>query len=77
MPGESLREAERGALATLGLILQAHSDVTERAFNRLGLALSLLPQIRLADVRPSRRVVTVLLTRVTNYLRSGRLFHGR
>lgn len=66
---DSLGVAETETAARLEPQLRAHSDTTERAFNTVGLVLGAAPEIPLRDVPLSRRVVTLLMVRLSNDLR--------
>src|SRR4051812_5244361 len=66
---DSLGEAERQVGYELQPKLVAHAGVSERAFNAVGLVLSAAPEIPHSQVSLARRVVTVLMVRLSNDLR--------
>ena len=66
---DSLGEAEQQASDELRPVLAAHSSVSERAFNTVGLVLGAAPELPHAQVRLSRKVATVLMVRLSNDLR--------
>ncbi len=66
---ESLAEAERLVGEQLSSVLSAHSAVSERAFNTVGLVLAAAPELPHAEVSTSRKVSTVLMMRLSNDLR--------
>ena len=70
---ESLNQAERQATDTLDPHLRDHGLLTERAFNLIGEVLGRIPETPLHDVSQSRKVLTALLVRLANDLRSAAL----
>ena len=68
--GELLEAAERQAVSKLAAELAGHLALTEKAFNLIGVAVSTLPEVAVRDVSQSRKVVTALLVRLSNDLRS-------
>jgi len=73
--GESLGQAELQAMDTLDPQLRDHALLTEQAFNLTGevLGLGWLPETPLREVSQSRKVLTALLVRFSNDLRSAAL----
>ena len=66
---ESLAAAEAQVTKELEPRLKAHSAVSERAFNTVGLVLGAAPDIPFSQVSRSRRTVGVLMVRLSNDLR--------
>jgi hypothetical protein len=75
--GELLEAAERQAVSKLAAELAGHLALTERAFNLIGVAVSTPPEVAVRDVSQSRKVVTALLVRLSNDLRSAVLLAVR
>lgn len=71
--GESLGQAELQAMDTLDPQLRDHALLTEQAFNLIGEVLGRIPETPLRDVSQSRKVLTALLVRLSNDLRSAAL----
>jgi len=75
--GELLEAAERQAVSILAAELSGHLTLTEQAFNLIGIAVSSLPEVAIRDVSQSRKVLTALLVRLSNDLRSTALLASR
>lgn len=75
--GELLEAAERQAVSALAGELAGHLALTEKAFNLIGVAVSSLPEVVVRDLSQSRKVVTALLVRLSNDLRSAVLLAVR
>lgn len=71
--GESLGQAELPAMETLDLQLRDHASLTEQAFNLTGEIIGRIPEMPLREVSQSRKVLTALLVRLSNDLRSAAL----
>ena len=72
-PYEPLDQAELNAIQVLAADLAKHTAATKEAFDLLGEALGLLPELPVKDVSQSRKVVTALLVRLVNDLRCAAL----
>jgi hypothetical protein len=66
---ESLGAAEQQTMAQLRPALTAHGAVSEQVFNAVSEILGAAPELPISQVALSRRVVTVLLVRLSNDLR--------
>jgi hypothetical protein len=75
--GEPLWNAELQAMQLLERELALYLQVTELAFNTIGLAMSRTPELPVREVTQSRKVVTGLLMRLSNDLRSAALLACR
>lgn len=69
--GELLGQAELRVIAVLDPELRNHASLTERAFNVVGEVITRAPEVPVPEVSQSRKVVTALLVRLSNDLRSG------
>jgi hypothetical protein len=74
---ESLGDAELRAMQTLERELASYLQVTELAFYAIGLATSRMPELPVREVTQSCKVVTGLLMRLSNDLRSTALLACR
>ena len=72
-PGESLVDAEKKALATLGPELNRHGKVNMQAFNLIGDVLSRMSEKHLKESSLSQKVATSLIVQVSNDLRTASL----
>ena len=75
--GESLGQAEVQAMDTLDAQFRDHALLTEGAFNLIGEVLGRTPETSLREVSQSRKVLTALLARLSNDLRSAALLSLR
>lgn len=71
--GESLDQAELQAMETLDVQLRDHASLTEQAFNLTAEIIGRIPEMPLHEVSQSRKVLTALLVRLSNDLRSAAL----
>ena len=71
--GESLGHAELQAMDTLDSQLRDHALLTEKAFNLIGEVIGRMLETPLREVSQSRKVLTALLVRLSNDLRSAAL----
>ncbi len=65
---QSLDDAERAALETLGPELRDHALLCRDAFNLVGHALNRMPERSIGEISAAEKVATVLLMRLSNDL---------
>ena len=70
---KSLSETERDALETLEPELRKHAQLTELAFNTIGIITSRAPELPIREVSQPRKVCVTLLVRLSNDLRCAAL----